>query len=110
MTENERKEMLKDIRDGYIDAWDNIAIDELFEQIEKEHIEIQQYRAIGAIEELQALKEKNVAKKPYIQQSERGDCFECPNCDSFIGYVVDCQDEHYQDNYCPYCSQKLDWQ
>ena len=52
MTENVRKEMLKDIKDGYIDEWDNLAIDELFKQIEKEHEEIQQYRAIGTLEDM----------------------------------------------------------
>ena len=63
MTEDVREEMLKDIKDGYVDAWDNLTINELFEQIEREHNEIQQYRAIGTVEEFKALKEKNVAKK-----------------------------------------------
>ena len=52
MTENERQEILKDIKDGYIDAWDNLVIDELFEQIEREHEEIQQYRELGTAEEI----------------------------------------------------------
>ena len=51
MTENERQEMLKDIRDGYIDVWDNMAIDELFESIEKEHLEVKQYRQVGTVGE-----------------------------------------------------------
>lgn len=70
---------------------------------------VQKFEAIGTIEEFKALKEKSVAKKPYIQQSERGDCFECPNCDSFIGYECDCRDEHYQIGYCPNCGQAIDW-
>lgn len=56
MTESEREEILKDIKDGYIDDWDNLTIDELFKEIEKEHKEIQQYRAIGTVEEFSALK------------------------------------------------------
>ena len=97
--------------------------------------EIQQYRAIGTVEELKALKdinriadnlskmeriefkalkEKNEPKKPYIQQIVKDfrehDCYECPNCDCFVGYVSECQEEHYQDIYCPNCGQKLDWQ
>ena len=56
MTESERGEILKDIKDGYIDDWDNLTIDELFKEIEKEHKEIQQYRAIGTVEELKELK------------------------------------------------------
>lgn len=57
MTENERQEILKDIKDGYIDAWDNLTINELFKQIEKEHEEIQQYRALGTVEELKTFKD-----------------------------------------------------
>ena len=64
--------------------------------------------------EFKALKEKSVAKKPYIQQIVKDfrehDCYECPNCDCFVGYVSECQEEHYQDIYCPNCGQKLDWQ
>lgn len=56
MTENKRQEMLKDIQGGYIDAWDNLAIEELFEDIEKEHSEIQQYRELGTVEELRSIK------------------------------------------------------
>ena len=54
--------------------------------------------------------EKQIAKKPYIQQDNRNnDCMECPSCDSFIGYECDCRDEHYQINYCPNCGQAIDW-
>lgn len=54
--------------------------------------------------------EKQIPKKPYIQQDDRNnDCMECPSCDSFIGYEYDCRDGHYQINYCNYCGQKLDW-
>ena len=58
---------------------------------------------------IQAL-EKQIPKKPYIQQDDRNnDCLECPSCDSFIGYEYDCRDEHYQINYCPCCGQAIDW-
>ena len=52
MTESEREEILKDIKDGYIDDWDNLTIDELFKEIEKEHKEIQQYRELGTTTEI----------------------------------------------------------
>ena len=62
---------------------------------------------------IQAL-EKQISKKPYVQQVVKDfrehDCYECPNCDCFVGYVSECQEEHYQDNYCSNCGQKLDWQ
>ena len=54
--------------------------------------------------------EKQIAKKPYVQQNDRNnDCLECPSCDSFIGYECDCRDEHYQIGYCPNCGQAIDW-
>ena len=60
--------------------------------------------------------EKQIPKKPYKQQAmidfvdyqSEEDCYECPNCDSFLGYVDECK-EAYQDNYCHNCGQKLDW-
>lgn len=52
--------------------------------------EVQQYHAIGTLEECRAAVEKQTAKKPCIQQEERGYCFECPSCDSFIGYGLFC--------------------
>lgn len=67
------------------------------------------YEEIGTPEECKEAVEKQTAKKPYIQQEEMDYCFECPSCDSFIGYEVDCKDEHYRENYCPNCGQKLDW-
>ncbi len=75
MTENNREEILKDIREGYIDAWDNLTIDELFETIEKEHNEIQQYRTIGTVEkikeELDKLRNDNECQGLYFTLEER---------------------------------------
>ena len=81
MTEQNREEILKDIREGYIDEWDNVTIDELFETIEKEHEEIQQYRAIGTLEEFKALKEN---------QRKCEDCAGCTNwnCDCYNERVM----------------------
>lgn len=54
--------------------------------------------------------EKQIPKKPITTADGcNNDCLECPNCDSFIGYKTDCEDEHYQVNYCPNCGQMLDW-
>ena len=70
--------------------------------------EIQQYRAIGTVEELQALKEKNVGKKP---DYEGDGCWDghividiwiCPNCEKH--YEVDYDDY----DYCPNCGQHID--
>ena len=67
----------------------------------------------NAIDMAIAALEKQIPKKPYIQQVEidcyEHDCMECPSCDSFLGYATDCKEEHYQDNYCPHCGQRIDW-
>lgn len=67
----------------------------------------------GELLALVEAKEKQTPKKPYIQQVEidyyEHDCMECTSCDSFLGYVSECKEEHYQCNYCPNCGQKLDW-
>ncbi len=78
--------------------------------------EIKQYRELGTVEELRGAMEKQRAKKPYIEIEkstelhEDYDCYECPNCDSFLGHVSDCKDENYRYDYCPNCGQAIDWE
>lgn len=60
--------------------------------------EIQQYRAIGTLEEIRALKEKSEPKKPRWH----GHHF-CPHCNNIV-YV-----NAGKDIYCPKCGQALDW-
>lgn len=81
--------------------------------------EIQQYRAIGTVEELQALKEKSVAKKPLYRQGTRYKWIDtvrehgryynvekysnrnaCPNCRKDV----------LETQYCEHCGQHLDWE
>ena len=66
--------------------------------------EIREYRELGTVEELQALKEKNEAKK--VQYDEYGKEEGYPYCkcgkcliDDLVGV-----------SYCPNCGQKLDWE
>ena len=173
MTEDERQEILNDIKDGYIDAWDNLTIDKLFKQIEKEHEEIQQYRAIGTvegyelaiqssienynlyreykakvqdfeaigtIEEFKALKEKqydctikHLTNECSYKETGCSDCkgywkirklleknvakkskevHENEICIDFI--CPNCKEavygQPYRPNYCKHCGQKLDWE
>lgn len=49
--------------------------------------------------------EQQIPKKPEKVE----DHLYCPNCDGFIGYVVDCEEEHYQIPYCSGCGQAIDW-
>jgi hypothetical protein len=72
--------------------------------------EIQQYRAIGTVEELQALKEKSVAKKPF--QPFGTHSYKCPSCWKFVAHEVDdnCDLKAEMAEWCPFCSQHLDWE
>lgn len=64
----------------------------------KAQVELKDYKSIGTIEEFKALKEKSVAKKPRWH----GHHF-CPHCNSIV-YV-----NGGKNRYCTSCGQKLDW-
>ena len=73
--------------------------DYVFEAAIKALEEIQQYRAIGTIEEFKDLKEKSVAKKPRVYANGTR---HCPN--------EDCEEVIYtSDEYCLKCGTKIDW-
>ena len=116
MTENEIREMVQSLRnrletfassgwaiDGLINDYTKSA-----DTIEKLFEEIQQYRAMGTIEEFKALKEKNEPKEPdYEGDGCWGgrvviDTWICPNCEKH--YEVDYDDY----DYCPNCGQHID--
>ena len=70
--------------------------------------EIQQYRAIGTIEEFKTLKEKSVAKKVVVEHIPKTSWtkeishYLCPSCRSIFSFGGK--------PYCSKCGQKLDWQ
>ena len=66
------------------------------------------------LEECKTARKKQTVEKPHLHliqtdECREEECWECPTCDSFLGYEVDCRDDHYRDNYCPNCGQELDW-
>lgn len=64
---------------------------------------IDKYEAIGTIEELKALKEKSVAKKPLNDGMQRPFSYYCPNCKEELsddGYEPD-------EEYCCNCGQHI---
>lgn len=65
--------------------------------------EIQQYRAIGTVEEFKALKEKSVEKKPRFYAHN----YYCTECGNLVGNN---EFEWQRFLYCDKCGQKLDWQ
>lgn len=100
MTENESIEIIK-----YASAFnsDNSPLTKALEVAIQALEEIQAYRAIGTIEELQALKEKAEPKKP-ISIDVWGEYWKCPTCGK---YVVDNWGCKYK--YCRECGTKFDW-
>ena len=123
MTENQREEIIKDMKDGYFNVYDGSTMDDLFEQIEREHKEVQQYRIIGTVEEFKKLKEKNTPKKPihdgcydsngtfHVWNGINGVPYDlCPNCKTNL-----CTDGAFRRNqkkikYCEECGQALNFE
>ena len=52
--------------------------------------------------------EKQIPKKPYIEEHDYGNAYVCTICETFIHYVDD-DDEHLRFDYCPSCGQKIEW-
>ena len=70
--------------------------------------ELEQYRAIGTVEEFKALKEKNVAKKVVVEHIPKTSWtkeishYLCPSCRSIFSFGGK--------PYCSKCGQKIDWE
>ena len=64
--------------------------------------EIREYRELGTVEELQALKEKNEPKK-VIEYAPHENKAKCPQCNYWL-------DAHSSKVFCCYCGRKLDWE
>lgn len=110
MTENEAKQKLENLHYKIIHTSfcnkvyeiEIVALCMAKDALEK----IQQYRAIGTIEEFKALKEKNEPKKPILNNPKINEFYIkeaklCPACHS---YINNCSGD-----YCRDCGQKLDW-
>jgi hypothetical protein len=115
MTENRAIELLEYIRKTgngeapYVGCAQEIAIDMAIKALE----EIQQYRAIGTIEEFKDLKEKSAPKKPIysnFDENEVGDIIPykavCPIC----GHEFEFGTWNDEENHHCVCDQKMDWE
>lgn len=69
--------------------------------------EVEQYRALGTVEELKEAREKQIPKKPIEKKvlimDEQEIVNVCPVCESEIGLLNG-------QPYCECCGQKLDWE
>ena len=72
--------------------------------------EIQQYRAIGTVEDFKALKEKNEPKK-ITHEATLKKCCTCPVCLNVVDEFVKFGDIRIRVKFehCYFCGQKLDW-
>lgn len=66
--------------------------------------EIQQYRAIGTVEECREAREKQKGKKPTLYGDFEDGKLLCPNCEEDLMDLAECGF-----NCCPYCGQAIDW-
>ena len=82
----------------------NLTLDHIMEYIKFEDECIEKGFTFNSLIEA---REKQVPKKPEKEAEEN---LLCPVCGSFLGYEVDCKDEHYQSNYCDYCGQAIEWE
>lgn len=63
--------------------------------------EIQQYRALGTVEELKEARERQIAKKVIPTPEHDYYTFKCPVCDKHYDWCL-------RSRYCE-CGQKIDW-
>lgn len=107
-SELEALRWIEEVRDDTV-AMLYAGKEEKTEIIVKAFEELEQYRAIGTVEECRAAMEKQTAKIPdtYGDGYDRDgniiiDMYECPGCGEI--YEIEC--DHYK--YCPECGQAID--
>lgn len=74
-----------------------------FDVVEQALEEVEQYRALGTVEELKEAREKQIASK-WICYDISGRCV-CPECESEWDYMDNCVEEF---KYCPNCGKRLE--
>lgn len=119
MTENEVKAIrwMKCVKDDAVVTLDHIAKSEpnvrptLYagrkekaETIINGFDELEQYRAIGTVEECREARERQRTKKLELYGDFEDGKLLCPNCEEDLMDLAECGF-----NCCPYCGQKLDW-
>lgn len=107
MTENKaletalEKVKAQKINFGFLERFD---VDENWE-VTKALEEIQQYRALGTVEEFRQMKEKATAKKVIEHRLTGVTFYNCPICDRAASNSI----MKVELSNCFWCGQKLDW-
>ena len=138
MTENEAINYLRQIDPKHIECVELIGMKEVWENIpqaisiaEKALTEIQQYRAIGTVEECREARERQRGKKPILCKNEVGgmlidyadghgeyktqtnNWFRCPCCNEAVGQRIIVH-KHIHDQrkkkFCEKCGQAISWE
>lgn len=93
-------------------------IEEVLKIAKAEHEEIQQYRAIGTVEECREARERQIQKKPIIKSKkvkiQTGDYVyvKCPCCGEDIFscfHYMPWNDSQKSHKHCENCGQAIDW-
>lgn len=105
MTENEAIKRMKYRIDSATDIAGKGVDGKAYEDMEmaiKALEEIQQYRAIGTVEECREARERQMAKKPILDTIYHQQYY-CPNCEDFLARKNGNKPHH-----C-ICGQAIDW-
>lgn len=114
MTENEAKEILAIHYEFLRESWKPYpgrkvldAIRVAISSIDK----IQQYRAIGTVEECREARERQKGKKPNITigQTEEDKLACCPVCEGNLDWTYNGFWRKGNPKYCSKCGQSIDW-
>ena len=92
-------------RHGRLNADDCISCAEEHEQLAEWLEELEQYRALGTVEELKEAREKQVAKKVIVEDD--GNSLLCPSCGLELMGSINYPD--HDPYYCFECGQALKW-
>jgi hypothetical protein len=93
------REAIKELQVGYLGDTEEI--------VQAKHMgikaleEVEQYRALGTVEELKEAREKQVAKKPIEKEFYNMPHCSCPICEGGL---------YYEQEYCDECGQALKWE
>lgn len=104
---NEAKAELEFVKDRFYDFPEETNVSNSIKNIQnaiRAIEEIEDYYAIGTVEECRQARERQKAKKPTLYGDFEDGKLICQNCEEDLMDLAECGF-----SCCPYCGQKLDW-